>query len=100
MLVAIGFLLLALVAMAGEDGSVVPKSRDLSDLSIEELMNVSVTSVSKKETRLQDSPAAIFVLTTEDIRRTGATSVPEALRIVPGQCLCEDHLAFLDPDFS
>jgi iron complex outermembrane receptor protein len=56
----------------------------LADLSIEQLMNESVTSVSKKETRLADSPAAITVITPEDIRRTGATTVPEALRIVPG----------------
>lgn len=57
---------------------------DLSDLSIEELMFVEVTSVSKKAQKLSDAPAAIYVLTAEDIRRSGATSVPEALRMVPG----------------
>src|SRR5438477_10606576 len=57
---------------------------NLADLSIEELMNESVTSVSKKETRLSESPAAITVITPEDIRRIGATSIPEALRVVPG----------------
>src|SRR5437773_14893 len=41
-------------------------SRSLADLSIEQLMNESVTSVSKKETRLADSPAAITVITSED----------------------------------
>jgi iron complex outermembrane recepter protein len=56
----------------------------LADLSIEELMNESVTSVAKKETRLGDAPAAISVITQEDIRRSGYTSLPELLRLVPG----------------
>ncbi|HEY0455437.1 MAG TPA: TonB-dependent receptor [Verrucomicrobiae bacterium] len=55
-----------------------------ADLSIEQLMNESVTSVSKKETKLADSPAAISVLTQDDIRRLGVASLPEALRGVPG----------------
>ena len=54
------------------------------DLSIEQLMNESVTSVSKKEEKLTDAAAAITVLTNEEIRRSGATSIPEALRLVPG----------------
>lgn len=56
----------------------------LADLTIEELMNESVTSVSKKETSLDLSPAAISVITGDDIRRLGITSIPEALRLVPG----------------
>ncbi len=58
--------------------------RQLGDLSLEELMQRSVTSVYKKETLLQNSPAAVTVLTEEDIRRSGATSIPELLRMVPG----------------
>jgi iron complex outermembrane recepter protein len=54
------------------------------DLSIEELMNESVSSVSKRETKLSQSPAAIAVVTQDDIRRLGITSIPEALRWVPG----------------
>jgi len=46
----------------------------VGDLSIEELVNLHVTSVSKKEQRLADAPAAIFVLENEDIRRSGATT--------------------------
>lgn len=57
---------------------------DLADLSIEQLMNESVTSVSKRETDLNQSPAAISVITGDDIRRLGITSIPEALRLVPG----------------
>ena len=57
---------------------------DLAALSLEELMNVEVTSVSKKAEKRTDAAAAIFVLTNEDIRRSGARSIPDALRLVPG----------------
>ena len=59
-------------------------SADLTKLSLEELMNVEVTSATKKEQKLSTVAAAIFVITQEDIRRSGATSIPEALRLVPG----------------
>lgn len=57
---------------------------DLLDMSLEELMNIEVTSVSKKAESKNDTAAAITVITAEDIRRGGFTSIPEALRIVPG----------------
>lgn len=57
---------------------------DLLDLSLEELMNVEVTSVSKKAESKNDTAASIHVITAEDIRRGGFRSVPEALRVVPG----------------
>ncbi|HEX7523005.1 MAG TPA: TonB-dependent receptor, partial [Candidatus Deferrimicrobium sp.] len=57
---------------------------DLTEMSIEELMNINVYSVSRRLQRLQDSAAAVFVITGEDIRRSGATSIPEALRMAPG----------------
>jgi len=47
-------------------------------------MSVKVTSVSKKAQNLSDSAAAIFVITNEDLRRSGVTSIPDALRMVPG----------------
>lgn len=56
---------------------------DLADLSIEELANIQVTSVSKKPERLLDAPASVFVITADDIRRAGARSLPEALRLAP-----------------
>ncbi len=59
-------------------------SIDLTQLSLEELMSVEVTSVSKKKQKLSKSAAAIFVITQEDLRRSGVTSIPEALRMVPG----------------
>ena|SRR2546425_7095753 len=58
--------------------------RDLTEASLEDLMNIQVTSVSKKEQKLVTSPAAIFVITQEDIRRSGLSSIPELLRMVPG----------------
>ena len=56
----------------------------LKQLSLEDLMNIEVTSVSKKEQKWAETPAAIYVITEEEIRRSGATSIPEALRLAPG----------------
>jgi iron complex outermembrane recepter protein len=56
----------------------------LPDLSLEQLVNVQVTSVSKKATSLADSPAAISVITADDIDRLGIVTLPDALRLVPG----------------
>lgn len=57
---------------------------DYFDLPPEQLLNAEVLSVSKKMQTVGDSPAAIFVLTNEDIIRSGVTNIPDALRLVPG----------------
>ena len=57
---------------------------DLTQLSIEDLMNIRITSVSRKTQRLSDTAAAVFVITGEDIRRSGATTIADVLRMVPG----------------
>ncbi|HLQ77145.1 MAG TPA: TonB-dependent receptor [Terriglobia bacterium] len=57
---------------------------DVTAISLEDLMNLKVTSVSKRAQKLADAPAAVFVITQEDIRRSGARSIPEALRLAPG----------------
>ncbi len=57
---------------------------DLFDLSLEELVNLEVTSVSRKSERLSDVSAAVFVITQADIQRHGIRSIPEALRLAPG----------------
>ena len=57
---------------------------DFFDLSLEQLMDVVVTSVSKREQLLSNTAAAVHVITAEDIRRSGATNLPEALRLAPG----------------
>ncbi|HEV3197438.1 MAG TPA: TonB-dependent receptor plug domain-containing protein, partial [Bryobacteraceae bacterium] len=59
-------------------------ARDLTEASLEDLMNIEVTTVSKKEQKLSQAPAAIFVITQEDIRRSGMTTIPDLLRMVPG----------------
>src|SRR6202023_967713 len=59
-------------------------SRDLSQYSLEDLMNVQVTSVSKREQKLSKAGAAIYVINQEDIRRSGAVNIPDLLRMVPG----------------
>ena len=56
----------------------------LGDASLEHLLNVEVTSVSKKEQKLSRTAAAVFVINQEDIRRSGAANLPDLLRLVPG----------------
>jgi len=56
---------------------------DFSSMSIEDLANIEISSVSKKKESLSDAAAAVFVITQEDIRRSGYTSVPEVLRLAP-----------------
>jgi iron complex outermembrane receptor protein len=56
----------------------------LKQLSLEELGQVKVTSTSKEPEAVWDTPAAIFVISHDDIERSGATSIPEALRLAPG----------------
>ena len=56
----------------------------LMDLSLEELLDIEVTTVSRRGQSLSSAPAAVFVINQRDIRRSGAQSVPDLLRIVPG----------------
>ncbi len=80
-------LLICLIAGMLPISTSADESDQLLDLSLEELISLEVpdvTSVSRKKQRLIDSAAAIYVITNEDIRRSGVTSIPEALRMVPG----------------
>jgi iron complex outermembrane receptor protein len=56
---------------------------ELKSLSLEELMQVEVTSVSRREERATQAAAAVHVITEEDVRRSGARTIPEALRLAP-----------------
>ena len=67
-------------ALAEEAGS----AGDLTQLGLEDLLNIEVTSVSRHAEPLLGAAAAVFVVTGEDIRRSGARSIAEALRMVPG----------------
>lgn len=58
--------------------------KDLRKLSLESLMDISIFSVSKREESSFEAAAAVYVISREDIRRSGAQNIPEALRMVPG----------------
>ncbi|UXI66767.1 TonB-dependent receptor plug domain-containing protein [Tahibacter amnicola] len=60
-----------------------PQTAELADLSLEELTQIQVMSVSRRAERLVDAAASIFVITHEDIRRSSAKTLPEALRLAP-----------------
>jgi iron complex outermembrane receptor protein len=81
---AIGLVLAASTAGAQTRGA-------LAELSLEELANLEVTSVSRLPESLADAPAAIYVITRDDIRRSGAVTLPEALRLAPNL-----HIAQID----
>jgi len=77
---------LACLLAAGGMGTAwaeLPFEGELADLSLEQLSNVIVTSVSRQEERLSDVPAAIYIISAADIHRSGARSIPEALRLAP-----------------
>lgn len=71
--------LLAAVSLANGQAS-----GPLASLSLEQLLSLDLTSVGKKRERLDRAAAAVFVITQDDIRRMGATSIPEALMLAPG----------------
>jgi iron complex outermembrane receptor protein len=73
--------LLVLITPAASSGQ---KQPDLTNMSIEDLMKLQVTSVSKTEQDLSQTASAIFVITPDAIRRSGATNIPDLLRMVPG----------------
>ena len=77
------FLVMA-AAVSARTADKAPEPTDLTDATIEELMQIEVTSVAKKEQKLNQVPAAVYVITQEDIRRSGLTSIPEILRLAPG----------------
>ena len=62
---------------------------DISQPNLEQLLEIEVTSVSRKEQELSRVATAIFVITQEDIRHSGARNVPDLLRLVPGLNVAE-----------
>ncbi|HKQ57708.1 MAG TPA: TonB-dependent receptor [Candidatus Eisenbacteria bacterium] len=59
------------------------RTNDLSEMSLEQLGNIHVTSVSRRAEKLSEAAASVYVITAEDIRRSGARTLPEALRLAP-----------------
>jgi len=83
-LALVGFIALSGAAFGAEipaDGS---QQNPLKTLSLEQLGNVEVTTVSREPEAVWKTPAAIYVITQEDIQRSGASNIPEALRLAPG----------------
>jgi iron complex outermembrane receptor protein len=77
--------IVALASMANQRPALAQKpGRDLTQVSLEDLMNIEITSASRKEQRATDVAAAVFVITSEDIRHSGMTTIPDLLRLVPG----------------
>ncbi len=70
-------------AAAASSSPLTLASLDLRRMSLEELSEIQITSVSRRAEPLSQAPQAVFVITAEDIRRSGATSLPEALRLAP-----------------
>src|SRR5262245_36293392 len=65
------------------------QNQALADLSIQDLLNIEVTSVSRKAQEVNKTAAAIYVITQDDIRRSGATTIPDVLRLAPGLSISE-----------
>lgn len=86
-------LLTTQIALAQPQQAATDQQTDLSDLDIRELINIEVTSPSKKTEKVANVASAITVVTAEDIRRSGASSIMEALRMVPGL-----HIAQIDKE--
>lgn len=77
--------LVAVVAASMSTGvQAATESEALPDLSLEDLLKVDVVTASRKTQAVQDVAAAVFVITREDIERSGSTSIPELLRMAPG----------------
>jgi len=76
-------IVLCLPLFAGTAVAATRSVHELADMSLEDLANIQVTSVSRKAESLADAPAAIFVITGDDIHRSAATTLPEALRLAP-----------------
>ena len=82
---AIGFLLCGVPVWADQQPLSSPTTQEnILELSLEDILNIEITSVSKKAQSLSEAPAAIFVITNDDLRRSGVTNIPDSLRMVPG----------------
>ena len=82
--VRVALLSALLCSLAGASSLASATDNEAVELSLEDLLKTEVTTVSRKSQTLQSTAAAAFVITREDIERSGATNVPEALRMAPG----------------
>jgi iron complex outermembrane recepter protein len=84
-----GFLTGILLGSLTIDGKAQQPTPDLGDLSLDSLASMQITSVSRKEQALTEAAGAIFVITKDDIRRSGMSNIAELLRTVPGLDVAE-----------
>src|SRR3954462_15730725 len=70
-------------AQAAEKADI-PYDPEMEALLSSDLADLTVTSASKRRQLLADTPSAVYVVTQEDLRRSGVTTIPDALRMVPG----------------
>ena len=82
---------LAALPLVSQGAIALAQAPDLAELSLEQLTNITVTSASRRPERLSEAPASIFVISGNDIRRSGATTLGEALRLAPNL-----HVAAID----
>src|SRR5580692_7052258 len=82
--------LLALSSALRAQNALLPAQRDgsqpnrLAELSLEQLGNTEVTSTTKEPEQIWKTSAAVYVITQDDIHRSGVTNLPDALRLAPG----------------
>lgn len=90
---ALAFLSFFLAAFLGHAATAEANTHqpELVDLSLQELANIQVTTVSKRAEPLLNAAASVFVISNDDIRRSGATSLPEALRLAPNLQVARDN---------
>src|SRR3984885_5826849 len=86
---ALAVLLLARMPVKGQSEAPIsaapePTTKQLKELSLEELGKIQVTTFSKTPTELWDTPTALYVITSDDILRSGVTTIADALRLAPG----------------
>src|SRR5438105_13300801 len=86
------FLMVAVSIALPQVGSSQGGAGDLSTLSLENLLSTEVTSVSRHQEELRKTPAAVYVITQEDIRRSGVTDVVELLRMEIGRASCRERM--------
>lgn len=87
---------LAMTLVAAAPGAAIaqtPGSQDLKRLSLEELLRVEISTVTRVPEPTSAVPAAVFVITQDDIRRSGAVSLPEVLRLAPGLQVAQQDAA-------
>jgi iron complex outermembrane receptor protein len=81
---SLGRLVLGIAVLAPATAWAQRQIPDLANATLEELMNIEVTSVSRREQRAEDVAASIYVISRDEIRRSGLTSIAEVLRLAPG----------------